>query len=144
MKPGYQTIERWIQAARAGKKAELYLAFGEAVYPPDVFELSRELLIESAKSVTDEDLSRFIILAESIHSFDIEKDLGKISCPVLVIGSMDDQVLGADASFQLAKHLKDQKGAVLCMYSGYDHAAYDTAPNYKERMLRFLKSGSGD
>ena len=137
-----QTIERWIQAAKAGKKAELYLAFGEAVYPPDVFELSRELLIESAESVTDEDLSRFIILAESIHGFDIEKDLEKISCPVLVIGSMDDQVLGADASFQLAEHLKDQKGAVLCMYSGYGHAAYDTAPDYKERILRFLVSES--
>ena len=28
---------------------------------------------------------------------------------------------------------------ILCMYDGYGHAAYDMAPDYKERILEFLK-----
>ena len=137
------TIENWIQLAGDGKREELYLAFGEAVYPQDVFEQSRDLLIEAGKSVTDRELDRFVILAESIRDFDITDDLDQITCPTLVIGSMDDQVLGAEASVQIAEHLKNQKGVVLYMYNGYGHASYDTAPDFKERVLYFLSSGKG-
>lgn len=133
-----QTVDKWISLAKAGKKAELYLAFGEAVYPRDVFEQSRGLLNELSENVTDEDLSRFVILADGMRGTDLTDDLKRISCPTLVIGSMDDMVLGADASIKLAKCLNGQKGVVLYMYNGYGHAAYDTAPDYKERMAAFL------
>ena len=105
---------------------------------------SRDLLIEAGKSVTDQELDRFVILAESIRDFDITDDLDQITCPTLVIGSMDDQVLGAEASVQIAEHLKNQKGVVLYMYNGYGHASYDTAPDFKERVLYFLSSGKGE
>ena len=134
----YQIFERWANLARAGKRAELYLSFGEAVYPRDVFEQSRGLLTELAENVTDEDLTRFIIQSEAMRGIDLTEDLQRISCPALVIGSLDDRVLGADASINIAKHLKGQKGAVLYMYNGYGHTAYDTAPDYKERLLSFL------
>ena len=133
-----QTIEKWIQLARAGNAADLYLAFGEAVYPRSVFEQSRALLSEAAESVTHEDLKRFVILAEGIEGFNVRKDLKMIACPVLVIGSKDDRVLGAEASIQIA----ECTDAELYMYEGYGHAAYDTAPDYKERILRFLKQES--
>ena len=133
-----QTIEKWIQLARAGKAKELYLAFGEAVYPRSVFEQSRALLSEAAESVTHEDLKRFVILAEGIEGFNVRKDLKMIACPVLVIGSKDDRVLGAEASIQIA----ECTDAELYLYDAYGHAAYDTAPDYKERILRFLKQES--
>ena len=133
-----QTIKKWIQLARAGNAKDLYLAFGEAVYPPNVFEQSRALLSEAAESVTHEDLKRFVILAEGIEGFNVRKDLKMIACPVLVIGSKDDRVLGAEASIQIA----ECTDAELYMYEGYRHAAYDTAPDYKERILRFLKQES--
>lgn len=136
----YRTIEKWIRMAEGGDKAGLYLAFGEAVYPKDMFEQSRELLTEAGKTVTDEDLRRFVILAEGTANFDVMNDLHKITCPVLVIGSKDDHVLGGDASVQIAGHLADGKGSSLYLYDGYGHAAYDTAPDYKKRILRFLSS----
>lgn len=133
-----QTIERWVQLAKAGNTRELYLDFGEAIFPKRTFEQLRALLIESAKSVTDEDLDRFVILAEGIKGFDVSGDLDKISCPVLLVGSEDDQVVGADATRQIAERLGGRPDFELHMYDGYGHAAYDTAPDFKERVFRFL------
>ena len=140
----YRTVEKWIQLAKAGNTMDLYLGFGETLYPQDVFEQSRVLLAKAAKCVTDEDLNRFIILAEGMKNFDVTNDLEKIACPVLVIGSIDDQVLGADATAQIAEHLNKRSDFELYMYDGYGHAAYDTAPDYKERILRFLEPESTD
>ena len=137
-----QTIRKWVQLAREGKAKDLYLAFGEAVYPQNVFEQSKALLTDAAKSVSQEDLKRFVILAESIEGFDVRKELKTIACPVLVIGSKDDQVLGAEASRQIAESLNTD--AELYLYDAYGHAAYDTAPDYKERILHFLKAESAD
>lgn len=128
-------FESWVRLAEDGKAEALYLSFGEALYPQSVFEQSRALLAEMAKSVTKEELARFTVLAEAVNGFDILHDLEKISCPVLAIGDEDDRVLGADASRQIAERVPD---CALHMYKGFGHAAYDTAPDYRERMLRFL------
>ncbi|MDO4804051.1 MAG: alpha/beta hydrolase [Lachnospiraceae bacterium] len=138
----YRKIEKWIQLARAGEKTDLYLAFGEAIYPRRIFEQLRGFLEKDAESVTEEDLQRFIILAESLKCFNAANDLARISCPVLVIGSEDDRLLGADASRRLAESLRGSAEVALHMYDGYGHAAYDTAPDYKDRILRFLASGA--
>ena len=135
-----RAVENWIRLAKAGDAAALYLAFGEAIYPKDVFEQSRALLLAAAETVTDEDLNRFVILAEGLRGFDVEAELDKIACPVLVLGSTDDRVLGGEASARIAERVKDGE---LYMYDGYGHAVYDLAPDYKERMLRFLIS-AGD
>lgn len=134
----YQAVDQWIELARAKNATDLYLAFGEAIFPQDMFEQLRALLIETAKGVTDEDLSRFIILAEALKDFDVSDELDNISCPVLLVGSKDDQVLGADATEEIAERLNHKPGFALHMYEGFGHAAYDTAPDFKERMLRFL------
>lgn len=134
----YQIFDKWIGLAEAGNRAELYLSFGEAVYPPKIFEQSRGLLTELSKDVTDEDLARFVIQSKAMRGIDVTGDIRKISCPTLVIGSLDDRVLGGDASIEIARQLQGQQGAVLYMYSGYGHAVYDTAPDYKERLLAFL------
>ncbi len=129
-------LDEWVRLAKCGKREALYLSFGEAIYPHDVFEASRGALIEAAKAVSDDELSRFVILAEGMRGFDARDDLLSIVCPVLVIGSEDDRVLGAAPSRRIARCLGDR--AELYMYDGYGHAAYDTAPDYKERILKFL------
>jgi len=133
----YGAIGRWVDLAKAGDREGLYMAFGEAVYPEEVFEKSKKALGDAAKTVTGEDLERFVILAD-MKGFDVTDDLKKIQCPALVLGSMDDQVLGYEASFRIAENLGRKKGLVLHMYDGYGHAAYDLAPDYKEQVLKFL------
>ncbi len=136
----YASIEEnWIRPAKAGRAEELYLAFGEALYPPAAFEQYRTALLEAAGTVTAEELARFVVLAEGVKGFDVSGELGKLACPVLVLGAADDRVLGGDASRLLAEGLKGRPDCELYMYDGYGHAAYDTAPDYKERLLRFFR-----
>ena len=141
---GFETLQGWIDLAKAGDREGLYLAFGEAINPPAVFEQYRELLIGAAETVTDEELARFVILAEGIRGFDVTEELPKIACPVLVIGDRDDRVLGAEASELIAEKLEGRDDCELFMYEGYGHAAYDNAPDYKERILHFFVPGGAD
>lgn len=132
-------FDEWMELARTGRATELYLLFGEEVYPEEVFEGAKQILTDASKTVTEEELARFMIMAEGMRGFDLRKDLGKITCPVLVIGSKDDRILGGEASVQMADSLKNSTDCELYLYDGFGHAVYDCAPDYKERLLDFLK-----
>ena len=135
-----QVFEGWANIARAGNATALYLAFGEAIYPTPVFEQSRQLLLDASQTVTEEELRRFAIQTEGMRGFDIREDLKKIACPALVLGARDDQVVGGEASEQIAEQIQNCE---LYMYDGYGHAVYDLAPDYRERMRRFIVNNQG-
>lgn len=141
-KARYLPVKKWIGMAKAGKAEELYLAFAEAIYPRDIFAQAKDSLCESAKAVTQKELDRFVILAESMKDFDAAGELKNITCPVLAVGSDDDRVLGTDAAAEIAEQFDGRQDFELYTYSGCGHAAYDTAPDYKERLLRFLAPDS--
>ena len=132
--------DEWAALAKKGDAKALYLSFGEKVYPKSIFEQSRDMLITAAESVTPDELARFVTLAKSILSFDFSEGLKNITCPTLVIGDTDDRIFGAAPSKDIASALVSSPRAELFIYDGYGHAAYDTAPDYKERMLKFLLS----
>ena len=136
----YRVLEEWIRLAQAGDRAGLYLSFGRDVYPPSVFEAYKDALLRAAESVTEEELRRFVILARGTEGFDLTQELHRLQCPVLAIGVFEDAVLDADATMEIAEKLDDRPDFRLYMYTGYGHAAFDTAPDYKERILRFLKA----
>ena len=134
----YRVIEEWIDLAKSKDKEALYLTFGKEIYPPEVFEQYRETLTAAAKTVTDEDLKRFIILAEGTKGFDVTEELSRIQCPVLAVGVFEDQVLDSDATMEIAEKLDDRADFRLYMYTGFGHAAFDTAPDYRRRLLKFF------
>jgi len=136
-KEDFKVFEDWIKLAKSGNAEKLYLSFGEKVYSKSVFEKIRGVLIESAKTVTAEELKHFIIIVEGGIGFDVVDDLEKISCPVLIIGAKDDEMLDSNASAQIMEHLSGKTFCELFIYDGYGHAAYDVAPDYKERILKF-------
>ncbi len=135
-----KVFRRWIALAETQDPVALSLDFGETLYPKSVFEQSRQLLIDAASTVTSKDLSRFIIMTRCLLNYDIRNVVNKIACPLLVIGDEDDQVLGSDEIHNFDIYLKDKQNYRLHMYSGYGHAAYDIAPDYRALMLEFLKS----
>lgn len=132
-------FDECIRLAKAGDREELYLYFGENIYPAEVFETARDQLKAAAATVTDEDLRRFIIMTEGMRGLDLTDELARITCPVLVIGSKEDRVFGADASAQIYDGLVNSSDRELYMYEGYGHAVYDLAPDYQERFMDFLK-----
>ena len=139
VKPEQQAvIERWIELAQKGDREGLCQEYGREIYPPDVYEQSRDYFTKTAKSVTDEELKKFVILAKSILGFDVSMDLGKIKCPVMALGVFEDPVLDSDATLEIAENLDESPDFVLYMYTGYGHAAFDTAPDYRKRVCDFL------
>ncbi len=131
-------VEKWIDLAKEGNAEALYLSFGEYVYPPEVFASFRDTFIQMAKTVTESELERFVILAMAAQGFDETNRLKKITCPVLAVGDSEDRVLGGEATSEIAELLKDNPNAESYLYSGFGHAAYDTAPDYTERLFRFF------
>ena len=131
-------IDRWVRLAEQKDGAALYLDFGRAVYPPPVFEAYREALINAGETVTDGEFTRFIALANATRGFDVRDRLALIRCPVLLLGAADDAVLGGDSTPQTAAVFGDRPDLQTHLYRGFGHAAFDTAPDYKERLLRFF------
>ena len=131
----YRLFEHWAQLADRGSSTELYLSFAESIYPQSLFAEYKETLLAAAASVTAEDMKRFAILARGTKDLNIYDLLPKIKCPTLVLGVSEDQVLGAQASTEIATQLN----CAIYMYTGCVHAAYDTAPDYKEKILRFFE-----
>ena len=137
----FRSIERWIALAEANDPVGLYLSFGEKIYPPAVFGQFREALISAGKTVTEAELRRFVILARGIEGFDVSNRVAEIQCPVLAIGVFEDAVLDSDATMEIAEKLDLKPDFRLYLYTGYGHAAFDTAPDYRERIKRFFEEG---
>ena len=131
-----KTVSHWIEVAKKGAAVSLYLDFGKKIYPQTAFRNFKNALIQAGKSVTPQELARFVIMASSMEGLDIREDVRNISCPVLILGSLDDAVLGSVAYRELSDYIN---GAEVYAYHGFGHAAYDMAPDYKERIYRFFE-----
>jgi pimeloyl-ACP methyl ester carboxylesterase len=133
-----KVLENWIELAKKKDAYSLYQNFAKEIYPPNVYEEYKDYFSDISKSVTTVDLERFVILASAIIGFDISKDLKKIKCPTLAIGVYEDAVLDSDATMEIAENLDYRPDFKLFMYIGYGHAAFDTAPDYRDRLYSFL------
>ena len=131
---GNSVIGGWVSLAEKRDGAALYLDFLKKVYPSYLFDQFKDIFIATGKSVTDEEFARFIIIAKGAVDFDATSELDKIKCPVLVVGSEDDAVLGSAASYDIARKL----GCQIHMYKNYGHDCYDTAPDFRDRMFKFF------
>ncbi len=129
---------QWLDLARQKDGEGLYLAFGEKLYPPEMFARSREMLALAGRTVTDEEFARFAVLADGTNGFDMTGSLHRIACPVLAIGSQDDRVVGPEGTEAIVRVLGGRQDFETYMYDGFGHAAYDTAPDYRQRIYDFF------
>ncbi|MBQ1316222.1 MAG: dienelactone hydrolase family protein, partial [Lachnospiraceae bacterium] len=79
------------------------------------------------------------ILARGMEDFDVSDQMDRIQCPVLALEADDDRVLGAEAGALINERMKERPDFSYHVYSGFGHAAFDTAaPEYQERIFRFF------
>ncbi|MBR2590266.1 MAG: alpha/beta hydrolase [Clostridia bacterium] len=133
------TILEWISLAEQKEPVALYESFCRNIYPLDFYEKYKELFRAAAQTVSDEELERFIIMARSIETLDLSDALEAIRCPVLVIGSEDDAVLGSAPTLEIYHALQPHTPVQYYLYKDRGHDAYDTAPDYQERLYRFFE-----
>ncbi len=130
-------VEEWIQLAKNRDELGLLESFAEKVYSKATVEAYHDVLISANTGITEEEYERFIVLAESLKTFDCSDELSKVQCSALVLGSLGDQVVTAEGSKEIAEAL----GCEIYLYDeSYGHAVYDEAPDYRARMLHFLKA----
>ncbi len=134
----FKVIEEWINFAKKKDTEGLMDSFGKEIYPSNVYEMYKDTFKAMAQTVKDKELERFIILAEGIRGFNVVDRLSSIKCPVMVLGEFEDSVLDSDASMEIAEKLDEIGSLKLYLYNGFGHAVFDTAPDYKQRLLNFF------
>lgn len=129
-------ISRRIELAKLGNISELNKKFLMDVYCKETIKQYWDIILQSNADVADDDIQRFIKLAPTVLSFDIEKDLWNVKCKTLVIWSNGDLIFGWESAKNLAKRLNCE----LYLYDDYGHAVYDEAQDFRDRILQFLQS----
>ena len=130
-----EVFEHWRDLAEKKDTKALMASFGERVYTPAFYEAYKEIIIASGQGATDLDYRNFLISLNAVKTFDISKEMDKITGRAYVLGAGEDRVLGIQAS-------KDLIGALDCdhyIYDGYGHGVYDEAPDYLSHIIGFLK-----
>ncbi len=130
----------WISLAEARNAPALMEAFGECVYTPSFYAQYKEAILAAGEGASERDFTNFLTSVKAVQSFDASNEIQSIACPVLVLGAEEDRVLGAQASYDLAKALH----CASYFYAGYGHAVYDEAPDYLTHVAAFLKEHLSD
>ncbi len=131
-------LRRWIDLAVKKDREALALDFAKSIYPENVFTQYRDYFLGESASYTDEDLERFMILSEGTLGFYITGELPSVSCPVFAIGASDDGVLGRGKTEMIADLTGKTGGSCMFLYSGFGHACFDTAPDFKQKIFDFF------
>lgn len=130
-------INEWINLAKQKEETKLLESFVDNVYSEATLKEYRDILISSNSNISDEEYERFIILANACVDFNCYDDLSNIKCPVLVLGSKGDKVVGVDGSIEIA----DALNCEIYLYDeNYGHGVYDEATDYRNRCLEFLNN----
>lgn len=125
----------WISLARQGNYQKLMTDTAERSYSENYLKKHRFLYPLLGKIGKPKSFDRFLIQAESCMRHDAYSELGKIKCPVLVIGGEEDRIVGKNASIEIAEQIK---GSDLFLYQGLGHAAYEEAKDFHSRVLQFF------
>ncbi len=131
-----EVLSGWISLAEKRDAEGLVNSMIDRIYSEDTLSLYRDALLQANADPTEEELSRFVILAKAAADFSCYEELAKITCPVFVIGSEGDRVLTGEASLKIAKKLNCP---VFLYGDSFGHAVYDEAPDYKNRLQDFFK-----
>ena len=130
-------VRRWMDMARAGDHKALMVDTAERSYSPTYLRKYRAAYPVLGLVGRPRSYDRFLANAEAILGFDATRELGGIACPTLVIAGEDDKIVGVEASQQLHELIARSE---LHVYEGLGHAAYEEAPDFNDRVFRFLEA----
>ena len=130
-----RVVRNWIDLTEQGKMKELVSDMAAKMYSNAYLKRYRPFLPLLTILQKPKDIPRFIILAKACLGCKVYEELARIQCPVLVIGGEQDQVVGADASREIAEQLN----CPIYMYENLGHAAYEEAKDFNQKVYDFLR-----
>lgn len=130
-----QKLAYWMELARRKNYKEIMIDTSENSYTEEYLKKGRKLYRVLDKTGTPENFERFLIMAEAGRTHDSYEELGKITCPTMVIGGAQDKIVSGGAAEELAEKIP---GSRLYIYENYGHGLYIEAKDFVSRMLTFF------
>lgn len=125
----------WESLAKLGDAEKLHIKFFGDIYSEELLTALGDKVYSLIPECSAEELNTFCYLAQACKAFDVYDRLNEISCPVLVIGSEKDKIMGKERQSEIAEKI----GGELFLYPSFGHAVYDEAPDYKQKLLDFFE-----
>ncbi len=127
-------IGYWHELAKAGETKALAENITDHVYSETTLAKYRRAILAMNRNISAEEMKRASCLTKALVSFDCRDGLRNISCPVLVVGSENDRVLGVEGPLEIAEALQCERH----LYPGnYGHAVCDEATDFVDRITKF-------
>ncbi len=133
--PALGTLEQWSRLAEQGDYKALMIDTAEKTYSPKYLKRYRLLYPLLGRIGKPKSFDRFLAQAHACMHHNAYPQLNQITCPTLVIGGSCDQILGADASRDLADNIGTSE---LFLYEGLGHGLYEEAGDFQKRVQEFL------
>ncbi|MBR4626514.1 MAG: alpha/beta hydrolase [Ruminococcus sp.] len=127
-------LDSWAKLAVNKNRTELIMSFAENIYTSAYCEKYKDVFVKFAGCVTDDELQRFVIMANGCKDFDVRNRLGSITAPVLVIGAEQDKLFGSATSKELAELTNGQ----IMIYPDEAHSVYDENADVIVQIKSFL------
>lgn len=135
-----EVFREWECLAKSGDIEVFISSFVDKVYTEKTATLYKQVIVDTNRDATNRDRERFAVMAKSCVAYDGYEALAKIKCPTLVLGASLDKVFTAEASVEMYEKLKAcGTPCEMHIFEVYGHAAYDEAPDYRKRVLEFLR-----
>ena len=130
-------IGNWVRLAERDRFGELAVDTMRKTYTEKGLRRWRPFMWLVRMTGKPQSKERFLLQARSCLSHDALSELGRIRCPVLVIGGARDQIVGgAETQEAMAAAIPD---SALHLYPDQGHAAYEEAKDFNDVVLAFFR-----
>ena len=130
-----ERIEYWQKLSQSGNFKHLMLDIAQHSYTQKSYQKWRLLYNIMGRLGRIKDEKRISIQSQSCLTHDSLEVLKEIHCPTLVLGALEDDVIGVKGSKELAKAISDCQLLIL-KHSG--HALYEENKLFQEIVYGFL------
>ena len=130
-----ERIEHWQKLSQSGNFKHLMLDIAQHSYTQKSYQKWRLLYHIMGRLGRIKDEKRIAIQSQSCLDHDSLKVLKDIHCPTLILGALEDDVIGVKGSKELAKGIS---GCQLLILKHSGHALYEENKAFQEAVCGFL------
>ena len=130
-----ERIKHWQKLSQSGNSKHLMLDIAKHSYTQKSYQKSRLLYNIMGRLGRIKDEKRIAIQSQSCLTHDSLEVLKEIHCPTLILGALEDDVVGVDGSKELAKAIS---GCQLLILKHSGHALYEENKAFQGAVCEFL------
>ena len=130
-----ERIEHWQQLSQSGNFKHLMLDIAKHSYTQKSYQKWRLLYNIMGRLGRIKDGKRITIQSQSCLTHDSLEVLKEIQCPTLILGALEDDVIGVKGSKELAKAIS---GCQLLILKHSGHALYEENKAFQGAVCEFL------